>query len=215
MNLRTYAKITGWTLIVMAIISAISIGYAYQEVFKVFQSENLINTSIIATNFKILLSGIFLIIILDLVVSYSLYRFFLPDNKQISTVSAIFRVIYTLIFAFAFWFLLTSYSILTNKVAVFDNFNKFQYYWNIGLIIFGLHLIGIGILMRLHKKMPSYFGLITIFAGLSYTLYHLLKVVNPSAEQLLDIMQKVLMLPMIAGELILAIWLVVKGGKTK
>lgn len=215
MSLRKFAKMAGWSLILMAIISGISIGYAYGEVYKALQLETLTNNGEETLKlFQILIWGISVILILDLIVAYALYRFFLFDNKPLSMLSAFFRVGYTFIFAIAFYFLLRSFPILlTNKKVAIDNFDRFQFIWTCGLVVFGLHLIGIGILMKLHKKIPGILWLITIIAGVSYAVLHLLKITTPSSKQLITVLQLILVLPMMAGELGLAIWLIIKGGK--
>jgi hypothetical protein len=210
MTSRTIAIVTGWSLVAMAIIAGVSLGYAYDEVFSSIQSDVVGNFQL----FQIVVLGILLTIILDLIVSFTLYKFFEKDNRVISLISAILRVGYTLILTIAALSLTNSWTIwTTNQAAVIANFERFTFIWTSGLIIFGFHLFLIGILMKFHKKIPKILWIITIIAGVSYSLIHFLKVVTPSLEQFTNSLEMVLMLPMIAGELGLAIWLIVKGGK--
>jgi len=210
MNLRTIAKVTGWSLVAMAVIAGFSLGKVYDEVFSSVQSNEVGNFQL----FQIVLFGILLTIILDLIVSFTLYKFFEKDNRVISLISAILRIIYTLIFAIAAISLASSWTIwMTNQIAVIANFERFSFIWTSGLIIFGFHLFFIGILMKIHKKIPTILWILTIIAGVSYSAIHFLKVITPSLEQFTNTIEMILMLPMIIGEVGLAIWLIIKGGK--
>jgi len=207
---RIAAKVAGWSLVAMAVISGFSLGYAYEEVLYSIQANSVEKLQL----FQIVLLGILLTIILDLVVSFTLYKFFEHANRGISLISAILRVIYTLILAVAAYVLASSVTVWdTNQAAVISNFERFTFIWTSGLIIFGFHLTLIGFLMKIYRKIPKILWIIAIIAGLSYIIVDFLKVVTPSLEQFTNTLNMVLMLPMAAGELGLAIWLIIKGGK--
>ena len=210
MSTRTIAKVTGWSLVAMAAIAGISLGYAYDTVYSSVQMETAENFQL----FQIVLLGILLTIILDFTVSFTLYKFFKNDNKAISLTSALLRVVYTLIFAIAAFFLISSLPIWsTAQKTVIANFDRFHLIWTSGLIIFGVHLLLVGFLMKIHKKIHIILWITTIIAGLSYFIISFLKVVTPTLEELTNSLEMILMLPMIVGELGLAIWLIVRGGK--
>ncbi|MDR2145953.1 MAG: DUF4386 domain-containing protein [Tannerella sp.] len=215
MNLRTIAKITGWSLVAMAVVSGVSLGYAYEEVFQSIQNEPLQNAAGHFRLFRIVLLGLFLTVILDFTVSFTFYKFFETDNRIISLISMILRITYTLMLVFAALSLLDCRTIwTTDRAGVVANFERFMFIWTGGLIIFGFHLTLIGFLMKMHKKIPKILWILTLMAGLSYIIVHLLKII-PSLEQLAKSLETILMLPMAAGELGLAIWLIVKGGKNR
>jgi len=214
MNSRKTAKITGWSLVAMAVIAGFSLGYAYEEVFSSIQTENFQNAAGYFQLFQIVLLGLCLTIILDFIVSFTLYKFFKNDNRVISLISAILRVIYTLILIVATFSLISNWTIwTTNQAVVIANFEKFMFIWTNGLIIFGFHLTLIGVLMKIHKKIPKILWVLTLIAGVSYIIVHFLKVATPSLEQFTKSLEMILMLLMAAGELGLAIWLIIKGGK--
>ena len=66
--------------------------------------------------------------------------------------------------------------------------------------------------MRLHR-LPAVLWCLAIIAGVSYVVIHVLKTQSPQYTKLTDTLNNVLALPMALGELLLAIWLIVKGGK--
>ena len=213
-NQRRIAIITGISLVLMAIFGIFSLGYAYTQFDNPEQSEFL--KDIILANmglYQSMLIGILIIIILDFIVSYTLYKYFENDNKKMSLLSGIIRVIYTLIFVIATYYLTKNLNTneLTNQ-KVISNYQQFQTIWNSGLVIFGFHIILIGWLMKLHNKIPKILWSITLLAGVSYMVTSFLKVVSPDSE-FVETLIMVLALPMTIGELGLAIWLWIKGGK--
>ena len=221
MSKRRLAIITGWSLILMAALAGFSLGYAYPEFYQSDQIEllkdNVLNNLGLYRN---MLIGISLILILDFLVSYTLYairytlyEYFKDDNRKISLISGALRIAYTLIFGIATFHLSKNLNItgITNQ-SINTNLELFQSIWSGGLIIFGLHLILIGILMKLHDRIPKILWYVTLIGGISYIIVHLLKLVNPNLE-FVNTLEMILALPMAIGELGLAIWLLVKGGK--
>ena len=211
--MRRIAITTGISLLIMAIVGGFSFGYVYPEFNQIDQSEftydNMLNNKEL---YKNMLLGILIILILDLLVSYTLFRYFEKDNRRLSLVSAIIRIIYTIIFAIATLYLvrnLTDFEVTNQSIVA--NFQNFEFTWNVGLMIFGLHIILIGFLMKLHNRIPKFLYYLTLIGGISYVLVHLLKLNFPS--QFVANLEMVLALPMAFGEIGLAIWLLVKGGK--
>ena len=211
--MRRIAITTGISLLIMAIVGGFSFGYVYPEFNQIDQSEftydNMLNNKEL---YKNMLLGILIILILDLLVSYTLFRYFEKDNRRLSLVSAIIRIIYTIIFAIATLYLvrnLTDFEVTNQSIVA--NFQNFEFAWNVGLMIFGLHIILIGFLMKLHNRIPKFLYYLTLIGGISYVLVHLLKLNFPS--QFVANLEMVLALPMAFGEIGLAIWLLVKGGK--
>jgi hypothetical protein len=214
MNKRHIALVTGWSLIIMAVISGFSFGYAFPKLYQPTQIDLL--KGIILSDlglYRNMLIGIMIILLLDLLVSFTLYNYFKTDNKKLAFISGVFRGIYALIFGIAAFYLMKNLRIneLTNQVAS-TNYNLFQTIWNCGLIIFGVHLFLIGILMKIHKRIFKILWYMIIIAGISYIILHILKVTIPDSD-FVRILNMVLTLPMAIGELGLAIWLVIKGGK--
>lgn len=213
---RINAIMTGYILILMAVVAGFSIGYAFPKFFDVNQPEN--THSNLSGNVQLYLSmliGIVLIIILDILVSWTIYQFFKPDNKKIAVISFILRIIYTAIFGVATYFLIANLGQESNNELLNSNFNSFETVWAFGLIVFGLHLLAVGILMKVHRNIPKVLWILTLVAGISYVVVHILKSMLPQLSEFTATLNNVLALPMALGELGLAIWLIIKGGKTK
>jgi hypothetical protein len=211
---RINAIMTGYSLILMVIVAGFSIGYAFPKFFDVNQLE--ITHSNLSGNLQLYLSmliGIVLVIILDILVSWTIYQFFKNDNKKVAIMSFILRIIYAVIFGVATYFLVANLGQGNNNELLNSNFNSFETVWTLGLIVFGLHLLAVGILMKVHRNIPKVLWILTLIAGISYFVVHILKSMLPQLSEFTETLNNVLSLPMVLGELGLAIWLIVKGGK--
>lgn len=214
MNQRQIAITTGISLLIMAILAGFSIGYAYPqfdnpEQFE-FLTENILQNKGL---YYSMLIAILVIIMLDFIVAYTLYKYFEDDHKKTSLISGTIRATYTVIFVIATYYLTKNLhpDDLTNQI-VKSNFQQFQTIWNSGLVVFGFHIILIGYLMMLHSKIPKLLCYITLLAGVSYVLVSALTLENPNSETV-ELLVMILALPMTIGELGLAVWLLMKGGK--
>lgn len=213
---RLTAIMTGYSLILMAVIAGFSIGYAFPKFYDDNQLE--ITHNNVSGNLQLYLSmliGIVLIIILDILVSWTIYQFFKNDNKKIAIISFYLRIIYAAIFGVATYFLFANLGQLSNNELLNNNFNSYETIWTLGLIVFGFHLLAVGILMKIHRNIPKVLWILTIIAGISYVVVHILKLLLPQLSEFTTTLSTVLTLPMALGELGLAIWLIIKGGKPK
>lgn len=210
---RFFAKTTGYSLLLMAIIAGFSFGFVFPKIVNASQPDSA--QSRLSENlhlYEFMLLGILIVLLLDLLVSWTLYVYFKGDNNKLALLSGFLRITYSLAFGFATYYLFKNIGQTNNKIVV-ENYNSFQNIWSIGLIIFGIHLITVGILMRLHKSIPRILWYLTMIAGVSYILVHLSKTAYPQLTELNNTLNSILALPMALGELGLAIWLLIKGVK--
>ena len=153
-----------------------------------------------------------------MVVAWALYVLLKPVNKSLSVLAAWFRIVYAAIFAIALNNLMIVLQFLsgadylkafeTNQlhVQVMLSFNAFTDGWNIGLIIFGLHLLVVGYLVFKSGYLPRFLGILVIIAGLGYLIDNLGKLL--SANYNLSIAMFTFI-----GEVLLIFWLLWKGIK--
>lgn len=214
MNQRLTALITGWTIVIMALASAFVFGRAMPHFTLPNETASLM--SIIQSERKLyyaMLAGLLFIQFLDLLASYTFFRFFLEDNPQIARFSAALRFVYTLIFIWAGFYLFQNLSTAPlSDAMILSNFKTFHWIWTFGLIIFGVHIFLLGFLMKWHESIHPLLWIMALVAGLSYSLTSILKLIGFNPD-ILETLELALALPMIFGELALAIWLIAKGGK--
>lgn len=149
------------------------------------------------------LVGIFL---LDILVSFAISRYHKKYQPKLARTAGILRLTYTAVFGVGIGYHLAGNVVLFNK------------FWGIGLIVFGLHLIALGVLFHNEggKKWVNV-GIksLLIIAGIGYIVQQVgvLLVANPVAYAAL--IQSIFIAPMILGEVLYALWMLFKGGKGK
>lgn len=97
---------------------------------------------------------------------------------------------------------------------VISKIDNFENIWIFGLIVFGIHLILVGIISLKTKTIPKIIAIMVLIAGISYTVVNGLLSAGSNFTTLGTTLENVLMVPMTIGELGYGIWLLVKGRKT-
>ncbi|MBF4693472.1 DUF4386 domain-containing protein [Fusibacter ferrireducens] len=222
-SLRLAALFSSISLFIMTLAAAFSYGFVNNQIF--VNTDPLLTLSNLKEAsglFKAGLLGWLLIIVTDVLVSWGFYVFFLKTNRKISTLGAIFRLSYVALLITAVINLVQISRIASSANMVSDSidpghimilFQQFDYFWSLGLILFGFHLICIGFLASKDHQVPNFIGLLLLIAGLSYALIHILYRFFPDFHAFTTTLETLLSLPMIVGELGFGIWLWIKGGK--
>lgn len=201
---RNAALMTGTSIIIMAVSAG----------FGTFFLEKSISGGIESINSAALLIGTIawiIILITDLLVSWGLYIIFKSKNQNLALFTMVWRIIYSMILAVAISFLIGALIDQGNYVDV--QIEKFQKLWSLGLITFGIHLAGLYVLSMRYFNIPK---LIAIFIGLSafgYVLIHGGDAIFENFQNVKKITEYILFIPMVFGELGLAIWLLIKRNK--
>ena len=216
---RKYAIIAGVSLIVMALAAGYSYGYVLGSLV---ETDNPSGTLMRLNHSKgIFGSGVIgwlVILITDLLVAWSLYRYFLQVNAKVSLATGLIRAVYSAVLAFAIYQLIFVWSMLPatkhDTPALMQLFANFEKYWSLGLILFGVHLVGLGFLSVKSQSVPRWMGYLLLFAGLSYTGINGTKALAPEATDTIAMVEMVLAAPMALAELVLAVWLIWRGGKS-
>ncbi|MCF8379678.1 MAG: DUF4386 domain-containing protein [Bacteroidales bacterium] len=214
---KKHGIIAGIALVFMAIVAGFSFGYAHNSL--VADSAEITLQNLIANKslFFAELSGWSVIFILDVIVAIALYYFFRSTSKQISLLTAFIRIAYSLILGIAIVHLfkiipiLSSNNSLSNDLIVFEMYSHLQLFeklWSIGLIVFGLHLIGLGYLSVKSKSVHWVLGYLLYLGGISYTFIHAARQLSLFNSEVISSIENILILPMTLAEMLLAFWLI-------
>ncbi len=217
---KKHGIIAGIALVLMAFIAGFSFGYAHNSL--VTDSPEITLQNLIAGKslFFAELAGWGIIFILDIIVAIALYFFFRSTLKQISLITAVIRIAYSLILGIAIVNLfkiipvLSINNLLSNKLIVSESYSHLQLFenlWSIGLIIFGLHLIGLGYLSVKSKSVHWILGYLLYLGGISYTFIHTAQQLSLINSEVISSIEKILVLPMTLAEMLLAFWLIYRG----
>jgi hypothetical protein len=223
---RKSALTAGISLIIMIFAAFFSYGIVHGSLL-VKGDASVTYHNIMSSNmlFNAGIFGWFIILICDIVVAWSFYIFLIPLNKNLSLLGAWLRLTYASILGIAMLNLI--FVLIITKSADFLSFFKidqlqafvmlfleaFDIIWSIGLIIFGGHLMIVGYLTFKSDTIPKVISILLLIASISYIIIHSCYTFLPQYDGITTILESILTVPMILGELGFGIWLLFKGGK--
>ena len=207
--------VAGISLIFMAIAAGFAYGYAHSNLVAGSPEITLQNLIANKSLFLAELAGWSIIFITDLVVAIALYLFFRSTSKQTAALTAFIRIIYTLLLGIAIYQLYRIVPVLSSlnpdAFEISTHLHMFEKLWSLGLVVFGLHLIGLGYLSDQSTSVPKLLGYLLYFGGTCYTFLHGARHLSLFDEQLLVSAENFLALPMALAEILLAFWLIYFG----
>ena len=153
-----------------------------------------------------------LIVVLDVVIAWALYRVFRSVSPAVSMLAAVFRLAYSAVLLVAVGQLLRAVDVLTadaTPVAGADQvgaralleLNAFQHIYDLGLFLFGIHLALLGYLSLRSDFIPKVVGVLLVVAGAGYafdTVGAVLALGLPRVSVFTSV-----------GELLLGLWLLI------
>jgi hypothetical protein len=166
--------------------------------------------------FRFAIVAMVLVAILDVIVAWALFVFLKPVHEGASRLAAWMRVAYAAVFAVAVSQLVGTLNLLSDadylktfsaaqlRTQALLKIDAFHDIWNVSLVFFGLYLVLIGALAFRSGYVPKFVGVLVVIAGIGYLVdsFGSLLVANYSL--------KVGALTFV-GEVVLMIWLLVKG----
>ena len=218
-SLRKAAIVAGFGLLIMSVFAIFAEFFVRQSLIVLGDAATTANN--IMANELLFRSGIcsfIIVIILDVVVAWALYVLLKPVNKSLSLLTAWFRLVYATIFGIALLNLVIVLHLLSGAdyLTVFETdqlpaqvtlfLNAFSYGWQIGYVFFGLHLFVLGYLVFKSGYIPRILGVLLIIAGLGYLIDSFGIFLLPNYEATISLVTFI-------GELLLMLWLLLKGAK--
>ena len=216
---RKAAIVAGFGMLIISVLSPF--GYAYAIMNQIVPGDSASTVSKIIASDGLFRAGICCLLInavLDLVVAWALYFVLKPVNKSLSLLSAWFRMAYTAILVVALSNFVNALHLLgsADYLAAFEPsqlhaqvmllLDSYDNVWTLGYVIFGLHLITLGYLLFNSDYFPKFLGILVIIAGIGYLIDHLGIILFPNYSLNISIYTFI-------GELLLFIWLLIRGFK--
>lgn len=177
--------------------------------------------------FRLGIAGFVVVLICDVLVAWALYVFLKPVNQNLSLLAAIFRLVYTAIFAAALFNLSNALQLVSGaellsaftaeqvQAQVMLSLESFQYAWQIGLVFFGFHLLVLGYVVMKSSYVPKVLGGLLFVAGFAYTLDSFAHFLLANYADYKTLFLIIVAVPGILGELSLCFWLLIRGGKAQ
>lgn len=223
---RRYALISGISLVLMAVVAGFSYGYVHSSLINMEDAQTTYQNLTGAKGlFTAGILGWIIIFLLDAIVAWALYLFFASTSKALAFTSSFLRIAYTAVLGIAIYNLPKALQLINGQLPSTDledaaslvtqYLTAFNSIWSNGLIIFGLHLMVLGYLAFKAEFVPKIWGWLLMLAGVSYVFVSSMHALSPELAESMNTIEMVLSIPMTIGELGFAIWLIIKGGRTK
>lgn len=213
---RIAALIGGIGLLFMAVLAAnANFGIIESLIDPLDAKSTVENIMASSDSFRFAIISFLVVAILDIVVAWALFVILKSANRILSLIATWFRIIYAAIFAFSLTKLYGVYQLLTSQESSQGNeiysqtmsgINAFQKGWDIGLILFGLHLLLLGFIAFRFGIIPKWLGALLAIAGLGYLIDSIGILLSPMYTLSLGEYT-------FFGELILIFWLLWRGIK--
>jgi hypothetical protein len=215
--LRRASTTAGVAILLVAALSGVGIFGAVQGLVAPGDAASTAG-SILASEglFRLGIASLFAVVAFDVVAAWALYRVFAPVSNALSMLAGSFRIAYSAVFLVAISELVGALRLLTDEGysqafsadqvqhQALMGIEAFRDAWSAGLVLFGLHLLLLGSLAYRSGYVPRIVGALLAVAGVGYVIDSLVAVLAPGSWPVLGTFTFV-------GELLLAIWLVVRG----
>jgi hypothetical protein len=160
------------------------------------------------TLFRLAIASLLVTAVLDVVVAWALFTVFEPVSSGLSTLAATFRVAYAGIFVVAIAQLTGVLRLVPQagelSAQVLSGIHAFEDIYSAGLVLFGFHLMLLGLLVRRAAYAPSFLGVLLALAGLGYVVDSFGVVLFPGYA--LEVATFTFV-----GEVVLIFWLLLRG----
>ena len=209
---RTAAIMAGLGLLAMAILAPIA-NFGVLENLVVVDNAKTTVENIRASMglFRLGIALLLLVAVLDVLVAWALYVLLEPVSKSLAVLAAWFRVAYSAVFALALAPLLGVVQIIEGgletsqlQTQVMLSLEGFHNGWDIGLVLFGFHLLVLGYIAVKTGFIPQWLGVLLLIAGLGYLVDSFGRFLSPGYTVSVSAFTFV-------GEVVLIFWLLWKG----
>ena len=176
---RRFALAAGLSLLVMAIVAPIAQFGVLQKLVVPTDAAATANNIVASPGLLwAAIAAFFIVAVLDVVVAWGLYGLLRPANERLALLVASLRVIYAVAFAGALLGLFNAAQLLNGASAsaaqseqlsghVATSLASFTNGWDLVLGIFGLHLVGLGLLLARFAA-PRLLAALVVVAGVGY-----------------------------------------------
>jgi hypothetical protein len=174
-------------------------------------------------------AGIFgwlVVLLCDVLAAWGLYVFLEPVSRRLSLLAGWLRLVYAAMLGAAVYNYVHILMIIDPEhAAAFEGVRQaeqvwlrltaFSETWLFALGVFGLHLIVLGWLALRSGYVPKVFGILILIAGFGYLINYSTDLMAPGMTTLNTVLAWTFLVPQVAGEIGLAIWLLIKGWKVE
>lgn len=218
-SVRKAALVAGFGVLLMALTVPIVEFYIFPKLID-FNNPAL-TTQNIENHTRLFSTAIFIhfiTVICDVIVTWALYIFFKPVDKNLALLAAWFRLVYTAFNIAALLNLIQILSLLKSSANfnsihpdqipdyILLNLNSFYLQWRFGLVFFGVYLLVLSYLIFRASYVPNMVGAFLVIAALGYLIDDLKYFFYPNFDT-------AFLWFTFFGELVFMFWLLIKGSR--
>ena len=148
------------------------------------------------------LLSLMLVVVLDVLVAWAFNMLFRDVLPALSLLTAWFRIIYAAVFLVAIAILSTLPGLAGTDLAALP-FGLFSAIWDAGLLLFGVHLLLLGVLLIRAPFTPGWLGVLVSIAGAGYLTDTVIQLLALNSAFSVGTFTFI-------GEVVLFIWLLVR-----
>lgn len=212
LNQRFNAVLSGVSIIVMAIAAGLAMGLVFAPVLKMDLESFTTHLPEFKSSLLYGSVGWVVILICDLLATWGLFMYYYPKNNSKSLAMGAFRLIYSVILGVAIVQLIRALASSSVEES-YSLIHSFEGIWQFGLIFFGVHLLYLARLVCEKRTIMRVFGGLLFIAGIGYFGSNIADLFIVDYEAMRPDVEAVFIIPMVFGEIGLAFWLLVKGGR--
>ncbi len=173
--------------------------------------------------FRLGVAAFIVVLVADVLVSWALYLVLKPVQPALSLLAAMFRLVYTAMFAAVTLELLgildvvqAGEAIATADAAqaIYLHLKAYGSGFAVSLIFFAVHLVLLGWLIARAAYLPTVIGVLLVCAGAGYGLDGFGRILFDGYGSLATVMMVVVVVPALVGEGALCLWLLIRGLNT-
>lgn len=169
--------------------------------------------------FRLGLVAFLVIAVIDVVVAWGLFVVLREVHHDLALLAAWARLVYAAVLTVALVFFLQVIALLTDAgigaaigpdaggAQVMLALGSFDAAWLVGLVIFGVHLVLVGVLLLRSRLVPRALGVLLVLAGTAYVVDTVAHALLPDYAAVANVMLVAVALPSMIGEGWLGLWL--------
>lgn len=154
---------------------------------------------------------------LDIVLAWAITRYFGATHRDLAQLAGWLRVTYTAVLIAAIGHLVSAVRLAQagSDLEAHGAMLDFGGTWQLGLVIFAMHLAVLAILLVREPSTPTLLGIVIGIAAIGYAANGIVTVLLPADAAVLPILSTAVAVPSIVGELGFGFWLLARGGRTR
>jgi hypothetical protein len=218
---RQAALVSGIAIVIMTIAAVVATDITIGGLIEENNGpETLKNISASKTIFNTGVLSWLIILICDVFAAWGLYIFFIHVSKNLSLMTAWFRLVYVAMLAVSIFNLIYVYLLihqpgmssseisgqLSEKVMFY--LNAFDRMFSVSLIVFGIHILLLGYMIYKSDYIPKILGIVLIVAFGGYAIPNISNLLFPDYKDVMVVVEWIFIIPML-GEVALGIWLLI------